>query len=114
MNANVKATQPISDIGSKSSAPTSMLLPDGVLDFSDDLSQEDADLLNDDSKEMKSKRRVDSTREPDELKSDGIGEIDSAKAKLRIKTGGLLKASKILSFFVGIFLRIKFFSYSET
>lgn len=103
MNANVKATQPISDIGSKSSAPTSMLLPDGVLDFSDDLSQEDADLLNDDSKEMKSKRRVDSTREPDELKSDGIGEIDSAKAKLRIKTGGLLKASKILSFFVGIF-----------
>lgn len=91
MNANVKATQPISDIGNKSSGPPSMLLPDGVLDFSDDLSQEDGDLLNDDSKEMKSKRRIESTREADDPKADGNAEADSAKAKLRIKTGGLFK-----------------------
>lgn len=94
----MKATQPISDIGNKSSAPPSMLLPDGVLDFSDDLSQDDADLLNDDSKEVKSKRRIESTRAADEPKTDGNTEADSAKAKLRIKTGGLTKTVEILPF----------------
>lgn len=90
MNANAKASQPVSDINSKSSVPPSMLLPDGVLDFSDDLSQEDDDLLHDDSKEFKSKRRLPTSRETEEVKVDGNVEGDAGVSKLRIKTGGII------------------------
>lgn len=66
-----------------------MLLPDGILDFSDDLSQEDDDLLHDDGKDLKSKRRQETHREAEEAKVELKDEPDPSKAKLRIKTGGM-------------------------
>lgn len=84
MNANAKASQPVSEINSKSSVPPSMLLPDGVLDFEDDLSQED----DDDSKELKSKLRLGTSRDTEEIKTDSNVEADAGVSKLRIKTGG--------------------------
>lgn len=66
-----------------------MLLPDGILDFSDDLSQDDDDLLHDDGKDLKSKRRQETHREAEEAKVELKDEPDPSKAKLRIKTGGM-------------------------
>lgn len=86
INANAKMAQPISE-ANKSSAPASMiLLPDGILDYSDELSNDgDDEFLDDEPNELKLKR-------PTEINDDGgvdrTSEIDqSIKAKLRIKTG---------------------------
>ncbi|XP_055304755.1 clusterin-associated protein 1, partial [Sitodiplosis mosellana] len=58
VNINAKVTQPMSE-ASKSSAPASMIrLPDGILDFSDELSDDGDDLLDDDGHELKLKRPV--------------------------------------------------------
>ena len=85
---------------SKSSAPASMLLlPDGVLDFSDELSNDGDDLLDDDGHELKLKRPVEND-ETAETKANKPAEIDPTKAKLRIKTGGL---------FLIEFIQIRFF-----
>lgn len=83
MNANMKITQAISEPISKSSAPPSMMLPDGILDFSDDLSNDGDDLLDDD--ELKLKRLTESNISLIDGKSDRKIETE---AKLRIKTGG--------------------------
>lgn len=73
---------------SKSSAPASMLLlPDGVLDFSDELSNDGDDFLDDDGHELKLKRPIEND-ETAETKANKPAEVDP-KAKLRIKTGGL-------------------------
>lgn len=86
MNINAKVAQPASE-ERKSSAPASMiLLPDGILDFSDELSNDGDDLLDDEGHDLKLKG-------PPESRNDGVvvdkpTESDGAKAKLRIKTGG--------------------------
>lgn len=90
MNINTKATQPISDITSKSSAP-SMLLPDGILDFSDDLSNDGDDLLDDEAHELKLKRSTDTNRDVNDTKIESKVEAEAGKSKLRIKTGGLIE-----------------------
>lgn len=88
MIANAKTAQPISEAASKSSAPASMvLLPDGVLDFSDELSNDGEDLLDEDPNELKLKRPTETNRDlagTTEPKT----EVDGGRAKLRIKTGG--------------------------
>lgn len=87
MNANTKIAQPISDPINKSSAPPSMILPDGIVDFSDDLSNDDDDLMDDD--DLKLKRTLDSSHEFPDGKVEK-NETDPGKSKLRIKTGGIL------------------------
>lgn len=89
MNANTKISQPISDPINKSSAPPNMILPDGIVDFSDDLSNnddDDDDLMDDDN--LKLKRTMDSSRDAADGKMEK-NEIDAGKSKLRIKTGGI-------------------------
>lgn len=87
MNVNTKLAQPLSE-ASKSSAPASMiLLPDGILDFSDELSQDGDDLLDDDGHELKLKRPTEPNIETGENKMEKTVENDPLKAKLRIKTG---------------------------
>lgn len=88
MNINAKVTQPVSE-ASKSSAPASMiLLPDGILDFSDELSNDGDELIDDDGHELKLKRPTETHDEAGESKPDKTAEVDPIKAKLRIKTGG--------------------------
>lgn len=101
MNVNAKLAQPISE-ASKSSAPASMiLLPDGILDFSDELSNDDDDLLDDDGNEVKLKRSTEATDDTMENKMDKFSESDAIKAKLRIKTGGwFLNRIKIQIYFL--------------
>lgn len=88
MNANTKIAQPNSDPINKSSAPPGMILPDGIVDFSDDLSNDDDDddMLDDD--DLKLKRTLDSTREVADRNIEKM-ETDPGKSKLRIKTGGI-------------------------
>lgn len=90
MNINTKAAQPISDVTSKSSAP-SMLLPDGILDYSDDLSNDGDDLLDDEVQELKLKRSTDTNRDGNDTKIESKVETEAGKSKLRIKTGGLIE-----------------------
>lgn len=87
MNANSKIAQTISDPINKSSAPPSMILPgiDGIVDFSDDLSNDDDDYIDDD--DLKLKRTIDSIRDVPDGKMEK-NETDPGKSKLRIKTGG--------------------------
>lgn len=88
MNINAKLAQPISE-ERKSSAPASMiLLPDGILDFSDELSNDGDDLLDDEGHDLKLKRPLETTHDGSEIKTDKHAESDGARAKLRIKTGG--------------------------
>lgn len=87
ININAKVTQPVSE-ASKSSAPASMILPDGILDFSDELSNDGDELLDDDGHELKLKRPTETHDEAAEAKTDKTAEVDPIKAKLRIKTGG--------------------------
>lgn len=90
MNINAKVAQPASE-DRKSSAPASMiLLPDGILDFSDELSNDGDDLLDDENNEMKLKRPPDSSHESGDSKTEKPAD-DGARAKLRIKTGGEFK-----------------------
>lgn len=99
MNVNTKVTQPLSE-ASKSSAPASMiLLPDGILDFSDDLSNDGDDLLDDEANEIKLKRPTEMADETNGTKADKVSENDPIKAKLRIKTGGILN-------FIPIFTKV--------
>ncbi|XP_031636647.1 clusterin-associated protein 1 [Contarinia nasturtii] len=87
MSVNAKVAQPLSE-ASKSSAPASMiLLPDGILDFSDELSNDGDDLLDDEANELKLKRPTEINEEVDAVKADKATENDPIKAKLRIKTG---------------------------
>lgn len=89
MIINTKTAQPISEAASKSSAPQSMiLLPDGVLDFSDELSNDGDDLLDDDPNELKLKRNTDTNHDLAGNASEQKNEVDGVKTKLRIKTGG--------------------------
>lgn len=91
-NANARNIQPISDAVKSGSAPQSMiLLPDGLLDLSDEQSN-DGDDLGDDHSDLKIKRTQDTNKEIADIPK----EIEN-RAKLRIKTGGslLLKHSKI-------------------
>lgn len=88
MNINAKMAQPVSE-ASKSSAPASMiLLPDGILDFSDELSNDGDDLLDDEGNEVKLKRQTDTKDDIEDTNLDKTNENDQIKAKLRIKTGG--------------------------
>lgn len=90
MNINAKVTQPASE-DRKSSAPASMiLLPDGILDFSDELSNDGDDLLDDENNDLKLKRPPDSSHEVGDSKMEKATD-DGARAKLRIKTGGEFK-----------------------
>lgn len=91
MNMNIKITQPTSEEQRKSSAPASMiLLPDGILDFSDDLSNDGDDLLDED--ELKLKRPNDNTADSGDIKTDKpVTDGETTRAKLRIKTGGDIK-----------------------
>lgn len=93
MNANTKITQPISDPINKSNASSSMILPDGIVDFSDDLSNDDDDLMDDD--DLKLKRTLDSSREVPDGKVEK-NETDPGTSKLRIKTGGIFFYSNYL------------------
>lgn len=87
MNINAKVAQPVSE-ASKSSAPASMiLLPDGILDFSDEVSNDGDELLDNDGHELKLKRPTEIHDEAVEATIDKTAEVDP-KAKLRIKTGG--------------------------
>lgn len=88
MNINTKVAQPVSE-ASKSTAPASMiLLPDGILDFSDELSNDGDELLDDDGNEFKMKKATASNDDLAENRMDKTVEGDPVKAKLRIKTGG--------------------------
>lgn len=101
MNVNTKVAQPISE-ASKSSAPASMiLLPDGILDFSDELSNDGDDLLDDEGHELKLKRSTEPNDGGDN-KMEKMMENDPVKAKLRIKTGGWFsfQAGKNRLFFI--------------
>lgn len=92
MNINAKVTQPISET-SKSSAPASMiLLPDGILDFSDELSNDGDELLDEEGHELKLKRPTEAQDDVGEVKAEKMAEVDPTKAKLRIKTGGMFFA----------------------
>lgn len=88
MNINAKVAQPVSE-ASKSSAPASMvLLPDGILDFSDELSNDGDELLDHDGHEPNLKRQPEAHDEDGDGKPEKTAEVDPTKAKLRIKTGG--------------------------
>lgn len=88
MNINAKVAQPAAE-ERKSSAPASMiLLPDGILDFSDELSNDGDDLLDEEGGDLKLKRPSDSRHEVDDNNKIDKPTEDGAKAKLRIKTGG--------------------------
>lgn len=84
MNANAKSTQAVSEPMSKSSAPPSMLnlLPDGILDISDELSNDG------DDEESKPKLIAEPNRNPNEEKIEKKPDNEAGKSKLRIKTGG--------------------------
>lgn len=86
MSANIKTAQAISEPMSKSSAPPSMILPDGILDFSDELSNDGDELLDDD--ELKLKRISESILESNDGKAENKPESDPGKSKLRVRTGG--------------------------
>lgn len=91
MNVNTKVAHPVSE-ASKSSAPASMiLLPDGILDFSDELSNDGDDFLDDEGHELKLKRPTEPVNDAVDSKTEKTIETDPAKAKLRIKTGGLFR-----------------------
>lgn len=90
MNTNAKVTQPTSE-ERKTSAPASMiLLPDGILDFSDELSNDGDDLLADDGTDLKHKRPIEGHADGSDSKIDKPTDGETTKAKLRIKTGGNL------------------------
>lgn len=91
MNMNIKITQPASEEGRKSSAPASIiLLPDGILDFSDDLSNDGDDFLDED--DLKLKRPTETNADGSDNKADKTAaDSETARAKLRIKTGGKFK-----------------------
>lgn len=89
MNMNAKFTQPASEEGRKTSAPASMiLLPDGILDLSDDLSNDGDDLLEEDANELKLKRPSEASADGGDNKGDKPVDGQTSRAKLRIKTGG--------------------------
>lgn len=81
-NINTKNVQPIADTIKSGSAPQSMiLLPEGILDLSDDVSDEDE--LGENHSDLK-QPAIDG---PTGTGAKGF-ENGVAKAKLRIKTGG--------------------------
>lgn len=89
MNMNTKIAQPTSEDGRKTSAPASMiLLPDGILDLSDELSNDGDDLLEEDASELKLKRSSEANADGNDNKA--AKPDDGQRAKLRIKTGGNL------------------------
>lgn len=91
MNTNAKFTQPTSE-ERKTSAPASMiLLPDGILDFSDELSNDGDDLLDDDGTDLKLKRPNEANADGNDNKTDKPTDGETTRAKLRIKTGGNFK-----------------------
>lgn len=98
-NMNTKNVQPIAEAIKSGSAPQSMiLLPEGILDLSDDVSDDGND-IGEDNSELKLKQMQ-------QTATDDIGkgnENDVAKAKLRIKTGGAhKKRNQSISHCVGI------------
>lgn len=89
MNVNAKVAQPTSEDGRKTSAPASMiLLPDGILDLSDELSNDGDDLLEGDANELKLKRSSEANADGSDDKADKTSDGQTSRAKLRIKTGG--------------------------
>lgn len=96
MNMNARIAQPASE-ERKTSAPASMiLLPDGILDFSDELSNDGDDLLEDDGNELKLKRSTEANADGSDNKTDKPADGETTKAKLRIKTGGDSKKIEIV------------------
>lgn len=97
MNVNAKVAQPASEDGRKTSAPASMiLLPDGILDLSDELSNDGDDLLEEDANELKLKRLSEANADGSDNKADKPVDGQTSRAKLRIKTGGNLIRMKYL------------------
>lgn len=100
MNVNAKIAQPASEDGRKTSAPASMiLLPDGILDLSDELSNDGDDLLEEDANELKLKRSSEANADGSDSKADKPVDGQTSRAKLRIKTGGKFFKKKCRNMF---------------
>lgn len=93
ININAKIAQPTSDERKVSARNASaILLPDGILDFSDDLSNDGDDFLDNDDNELKLKRPTEANADGSDNKADKAADGETTRAKLRIKTGGILKS----------------------
>lgn len=88
MSINARVAQPASDDRKSSAAASMVILPDGILDFSDELSNDGDDLLDDEGNELKLKRPSEANASGDG-KPEKAADGDTTRAKLRIKTGGL-------------------------
>lgn len=87
INLNTKVAQPAATEKKSNTSASLVHLPDGILDFSDDLSNDGDDLLDDAASELKLKRPPEPINNS-ENKIEKIVDVNAGKTKLRIKTGG--------------------------
>lgn len=91
INLNTKVAQPAATEKKSNTSASLVHLPDGILDFSDELSNDGDDLLEDEATELKLKRPSESINNGDQNQTEKIVDANTGRTKLRIKTGGELE-----------------------